>query len=101
MSCEKIVPFMKALADETRLRIFMLLEGGEFCACDILDDFTITQPTLSYHMKILSESGLVQSRKDGIWMKYSLNLENLDLLRDFFEQIDAGVVVGHGDCQKC
>ncbi|HHY10517.1 MAG TPA: winged helix-turn-helix transcriptional regulator [Firmicutes bacterium] len=99
MSHKTIVLFMKALADETRLKIFKMLQGGELCACDILDEFTITQPTLSYHMKILSESGLVHSRKDGVWMKYSLNPTSLNLLRQFFEEIE--VVAAQGDCKKC
>jgi ArsR family transcriptional regulator len=63
----------KAMADETRLKIVVLLSKGELCACKILENFNITQPTLSYHMKILTECGLVDSRKDGSWMRYSLN----------------------------
>lgn len=70
---EQYATLMKALADETRIKIFDMLSGGELCACNILGEFDITQPTLSYHMKILSESGLVNSRRDGVWMKYSIN----------------------------
>ncbi|HHX60031.1 MAG TPA: metalloregulator ArsR/SmtB family transcription factor [Epulopiscium sp.] len=64
---------MKALSDETRVEIFDMLVNGELCACDILEKFSITQPTLSYHMKILCESGLVDSRRDGVWMKYAIH----------------------------
>lgn len=78
---------LKALGDETRLKIFHMLSDGELCACDILEEFHITQPTLSYHMKILSESGLINSRKDGIWMKYTINQDALKLLKDLFEVI--------------
>lgn len=81
---------MKALADETRVKIFdMLSEGelGEICACNILKEFDITQPTLSYHMKILSESGLINSRRDGVWMKYSINKGGLDSLKNLFNEI--------------
>lgn len=95
------VLFMKALADETRLRIFHMLNHGELCACDILDEFTITQPTLSYHMKILSDSGLILSRRDGVWMKYSINLDSLWLVREFFDRIGADAVGEGGDCKKC
>lgn len=97
----KYVVLLKALADETRLRIFDMLNEGELCACDILDEFTITQPTLSYHMKILSESGLVHSRRDGVWMKYSINEESLLLLRKFFDGFDADSIVERSGCEKC
>ena len=66
---------LKALADETRLRIIEILSGGEQCACDILESFSITQPTLSHHMKVLTESGLVEGRRDGAWMRYTLKTE--------------------------
>ncbi len=80
--------FMKALSDETRIKIFDMLSCGELCACNILEEFNITQPTLSYHMKILSESGLVNSRRDGVWMKYTINRDNLEVLKELFDAID-------------
>lgn len=79
--------FMKALADETRVRIFDMLSDGELCACRILEDFHITQPTLSYHMKILCDSGLVRGRRDGIWMKYSINKTGLASLKGLLDNI--------------
>lgn len=79
--------FLKALSDETRVKIFDMLSKGELCACNILEEFKITQPTLSYHMKILSESGLVDSRRDGVWMKYSINRKNLEALILLFDDI--------------
>ena len=63
----------KALSDETRLKIIDMLSCGELCACDILKSFNITQPTLSYHMKILTECGIVNGNRDGAWMHYTLN----------------------------
>lgn len=83
------VSMLKALSDETRLKIVDLLSKGELCACEILEDFHITQPTLSYHMKILCDCGLVDSRRDGVWMRYSLNSNNLISLRDLFDHIGA------------
>jgi ArsR family transcriptional regulator len=80
---EKCSRMMKALGDDTRIRIFDMLSEEELCACKILEEFSITQPTLSYHMKSLCDSGLVDGRKDGVWMKYSVNKENLDCLREF------------------
>ena len=65
------VRLFKALADETRLKIVDLLSGGEMCGCQLLDHFNITQPTLSYHMRILCASGIVKGRRDGAWMYYS------------------------------
>ena len=79
--------YMKALADETRVKIFDMLSDGELCACKILEDFNITQPTLSYHMKILCDSGLVSGRRDGVWMKYSINKVGLDSLKELFDNI--------------
>lgn len=84
--------FLKALADETRIKIFDMLSNGELCACNILEEFNITQPTLSYHMKILCESELVNSRKDGIWMKYSINQNSLKLLKNLFDDIGVNIM---------
>lgn len=85
---DKYALLMKALADATRVQIFDLLSDGELCACTILENFDITQPTLSYHMKILCESGLVESRRDGVWMKYSINKDTLNSLKTLFKEIN-------------
>lgn len=79
----------KALSDETRLKIISLVSGTELCACDILEEFEISQPTLSYHMKILTDSGLINARKDGAWMRYTLNTELVDSLQDYLKLITA------------
>jgi len=71
---EKSVLF-KALGDPTRLRIVDMISCGELCACVILEEFNITQPTLSHHMRILCDCGLVSGRKEGKWTYYSLNEE--------------------------
>ena len=77
----------KALADETRLRIFGMLSDTEVCACDILEHVDITQPTLSHHMKVLAERELINSRKDGTWMRYTLNKDKITELQNFLEDI--------------
>jgi ArsR family transcriptional regulator len=77
----------KALSDETRLKIIEMLCCGEMCACDILEKFSISQSTLSYHMKILTESGLVNCVRDGAWMRYTLNKEKTDGVLAFFKGI--------------
>ncbi len=81
------VPVFKALGDATRLKIIEMLSCGELCACDILEYFKITQPTLSYHMKILTECGLVKSRKEGSWMRYSNNTELIEQVKNFWNTI--------------
>jgi len=63
----------KALCDENRLRILELLRGGEKCACVLLEQLDLGQSGLSYHMKILVESGIVTSRQEGKWTHYSLS----------------------------
>ena len=82
-----VAPVFKALGDETRLKIIEILSCGELCACDILESFDITQPTLSYHMKILTECGLVKSRKDGSWIRYSNNTELISEIKIFWDMI--------------
>ena len=73
----------KALGDETRIKIFDMLKNGKMCACNILEKFEITQPTLSYHMKMLCDCSLVMSEKQGKWIHYSINQETLKKLNDF------------------
>ncbi len=68
---KQITVIFKALCDENRVQIFRLLQGGERCACELLDEMQLSQPTLSHHMKILCDSGLVVGRKEGKWMHYS------------------------------
>ena len=63
----------KALSDPKRLKIVHMLAGGELCACKILEEFHITQPTLSHDMKLLTDAGLVIPRREGKWTHYSLN----------------------------
>ena len=68
----------KAFCDENRLRILQLLRSGEKCACVLLDDLHITQSTLSHHMKILCDAGIVQGRKEGKWVHYSIDSDCAD-----------------------
>ena len=74
LNYEENSKIIKAISDPKRLQIIDILSCGERCACDILEHFDFTQPTLSHHMKILQESNLVNIRKDGLWIYYSLNL---------------------------
>lgn len=63
----------KALGDATRLSIYNMLKGGTMCGCKILEQLHCTQPTLSYHMRQLTECGLVDAHKDGKWSYYTIN----------------------------
>ena len=75
METTDMILICKALSDSNRLEIVRMLSDGEKCGCKILDQFDITQPTLSHHMKILVDCGLVNDRKEGKWHHYSLNKE--------------------------
>lgn len=68
----------KALCDENRIRILKLLQNGEQCACKLLEEMQISQPTLSHHAKILCDSGLVSARKEGKWVHYSISAEGAE-----------------------
>jgi len=81
------VGFFKALSDTNRLMIVDMLSCGELCACNILEKFNITQPTLSHHMKILCECGLVIGRKEGKWTYYSLNEQVVKGFKGFLSTI--------------
>lgn len=63
----------KAFCDENRIKILKLLTTGEKCACKLLEEINITQPTMSHHMKILCDSGIVVGRKEGKWTHYSIS----------------------------
>ena len=80
MFTELQIKQMKALAEPTRAQIVEVLKGKELCACHILDHFSITQPTLSHHMKILTDCGLIKIRKVGTWNHYELQVEQFHAL---------------------
>jgi ArsR family transcriptional regulator len=83
MNYEENAKIIKSLSDPNRLKIIDILSCGEKCACDILQHFDFTQPTLSHHMKVLIESGLIKVRKDGLWNYYKLNMNNCNKLTLF------------------
>lgn len=73
----------KAFCDENRIKIIKLLSTGEKCACRLLEEINITQPTLSHHMKILCDSGIVIGRKDGKWMHYCISKDGIEKAEKF------------------
>lgn len=86
-SYTEYIPVFKALAEETRINIIDMLSCGEMCACDILEKLSITQPTLSYHMKILTDSGLINVTRDGTWMRYTINHEKMGRVAELLRHI--------------
>lgn len=85
---------IKALSDPGRLKIIDILSCGEKCACDLLEEFNFTQPTLSHHMKVLMGCGLVISRKEGLWSHYSLHTSNCNKLMLFL----MGLITDTDEC---
>ncbi|HPD01846.1 MAG TPA: metalloregulator ArsR/SmtB family transcription factor [Eubacteriales bacterium] len=85
---EKYQTVFKALGDPARLKILALLKSGKTCACKILEAFNFTQPTLSYHMKLLTESGLVKAEKNGKWIYYEIDGGQLKALCEFFTALN-------------
>jgi len=83
----KNAELFKALSDKNRLMIVDMLSCGELCACMILEKFNITQPTLSHHMKALCGCGMVNWRKEGKWMYYSLNERTVQDFREFLTKV--------------
>lgn len=70
---QTVARVFKAMGDENRLTILSLLKEGESCACKLQEALGISQPTLSHHMRILLDAGLVDGRKEGKWIHYSLS----------------------------
>ena len=85
LNFQKTAVVFKAFCDENRIRILELLTDGEKCACKLLDALNITQPTLSHHMKILLDSGIVNGRKEGKWMHYSISIEGLEKAQEYLD----------------
>lgn len=82
-----VAEMFKALGDETRLAIVQMLLGKELCVCDVLDAFDMSQPTISHHLKILRQAGLVQDERQGKWIYYRLNPAAFKLLSGVIDVI--------------
>ena len=80
----------RAFSDERRLRVLELLAGGEKCACVLLEELDISQPTLSYHMKILRQSGIVKERSVGPWKYYSIDGEGCGYAQRLLQALSFG-----------
>ena len=82
-----VAGLLKALADPVRLRLMSIVlshEGGEACVCDLTDAFELSQPTISHHLKVLHEAGLLDRDKRGVWVYYRARPEALNAVGDLF-----------------
>jgi ArsR family transcriptional regulator len=80
VQAEQVAPLLKALADPVRLRLMSLVAshpGGEACVCDLNEAFDLSQPTISHHLKVLHEAGLLDRSKRGVWVYYQARTEAL------------------------
>ena len=88
MTREETAEICRVLSDSNRLHIIEILVTGEHCACSLNEKLNITQPTLSHHMKVLSDCKLVIFRKEGKWMHYSLNCPRFREFKEFIGSLE-------------
>lgn len=80
---EQVAPLLKAIAEPVRLRLISLVlshPGGEACVCDLNEAFDLSQPTVSHHLKVLHEVGLLDREKRGVWVYYRARPEAMQAL---------------------
>ena len=86
----QIAPMLKALADPVRLRLMSMVmsrEGAEACACELLPAFDLSQPTISHHLKVLHEAGLLDREKRGVWVYYQARPAAMAAVLSLFETV--------------
>ena len=82
-----VAPLLKALADPVRLRLMSMVlshEGGEACVCDLTPAFDLSQPTISHHLKVLHETGLLDREKRGVWVYYKARPDAMEAILNLF-----------------
>lgn len=99
MEACQVAQICKALGEENRVKIVELLTNSEKCACELLEDLSISQSTLSHHMKVLAECDLILTRKEGKWSYYSLNCQTLGSFRSFIAELNCNKQNRSCDCQ--
>ncbi len=88
----QVAPLLKALADPVRLRLLSMVlshPGGEACVCDLTDAFDLSQPTISHHLKVLHEAGLLDRDKRGVWVYYRARPHAMSALMSLFDTVSA------------
>ena len=97
---EERAKVFKALCDERRQRILELLHTGQKCACVLTEEMGMPQSSLSYHMKILCDSGIVTSREEGKWIHYRISQQGSEKAIQLLKEITA-VTENHDECRNC
>jgi len=100
-SIERMAQLCHALSDETRLQLLELLAEGEQCVCDLTDALKSSQSRLSFHLKTLKEAGLLQDRREGRWVYYSLDPAALEELKELLQSIKARSRTAIRATQRC
>ena len=95
---ERLVGIFKALSDPTRFDIFRLIaaQDAPICACDVVDRFDVSQPTISHHMKVLRDAGLVSVSRRGVWAYYAADPRALALLRESLDSFAPSLLLATG-----
>lgn len=83
---ELVVPGFHALSEPLRVKVVELLRDKELCVCDLCEALDVSQSKLSFHLKVLKEAQLVQSRQEGRWIYYSLNLPQFVVLEQYLAE---------------
>lgn len=98
--CGTVAKVFKSLCDETRVSIIQFLQSGEKCACNISEELNIAQSKLSYHMKILCESGLVESWYVGKWTHYQISQQGSAHAMSLLQELTTISPVACASCGK-
>lgn len=100
---KKKADFFKALGDENRLRIVQMLAEKDMCVCEIIEKLNVSQPAVSHHLKTLKQVGIVEDRREGKWIFYSLSqqevMSQIDLLEGLVRKDDS--IRKNIDCSYC
>lgn len=87
----------KVFSDNNRIEVVKNLAKGVCCSCQFKEKFDISQPTLTYHLKMIKDSGLAATEKEGTWNKYLIDFDVIDEMINFLQELKAS---GNGEC-KC
>ncbi|NGZ10455.1 MAG: ArsR family transcriptional regulator [Nitrospira sp. LK70] len=101
LSTKKAVALFHALSDETRLALLERLKGGEQCVCELTDAMKAAQSRLSFHLKVLKDVGLVEDRREGRWMYYSLSSQAVEELEDLVGFLKKAAKSAHSSGRCC
>ena len=95
---DRLVGMFKALSDPTRFDIFRLVvaQSAPICACDVVDRFDVSQPTISHHMKVLRDAGLISVSRRGVWAYYAADPRGLALLRESLDSFAPSLLLAAG-----